>query len=100
MVAVSAPGLPGALRRRLVPRGARPRPGVAAGAGAAGAVLRAAWTGILAVRALAGLLLMAYGAWTAWQPAGALVVGAGLLADRVAEQRAAAAGDERPGGPE
>lgn len=51
------------------------------------AALRGVWAGMLAVRALAGLLLVAYGAWLAWPPAGFIAVGAGLLADRILDER-------------
>lgn len=94
MVAVGTAGRPGALRRRLavhrvarVPLGARV-------AGVAGATLRRALTilrvvavGLLAVRGLAGVALVAYGAWLAWPPAGFIVAGVALLADRLHDFR-------------
>lgn len=42
---------------------------------------------VLVGRALAGLLLISYGAWLAYRPAGFVVAGVLLLADRVAEER-------------
>lgn len=65
----------------------RRRRAVAALAGAAGVLLR--WLGVVVMggRALAGLLLLSYGAWLAYHPAGFIVPGLLLLADRVAEER-------------
>jgi hypothetical protein len=57
----------------------------AARAGALVRVVLAALPGLL------GLVLLAVGAWLAWPPAGLMVAGALLLADRVASAR-------RPGG--
>lgn len=87
MVAVSAPGRPGALRRRLAARRTPAVPLGARVAGAAGVALRAALVGVLAVRALAGVVLVAYGAWLAWPPGGFIVAGAALLADRLDDRR-------------
>ncbi|MEV4001005.1 hypothetical protein [Actinomadura sp. NPDC049753] len=56
-------------------------------AAAAGTALRAVFTAVLAVRALAGVMLVAYGAWLAWPPAGFIVAGAALLADRLDDRR-------------
>lgn len=86
MVAVTAPGAAGALSRRLAGARARVGRGVAAVASRAAAAATAAWRGLLACQALAGLLLVAYGAWSAWPPAGFIVGGLGLLADRAAEE--------------
>lgn len=42
---------------------------------------------VAALRGLVGLLLVAYGAWSAWPPAGFMVGGLGLLLDRLADER-------------
>lgn len=55
-------------------------------AGAAGVLVAAAWR---AFPALLGLLLVSYGAWLAWPPAGFLTAGALVLADQVAGRVAA-----------
>lgn len=47
---------------------------------AAGIVCRAA-------PGVGGLALVSYGAWLAYHPAGFVVAGAGLLADRIADAR-------------
>lgn len=60
-------------------------------AGPAGTLARAAGQ---ALPGLAGLGLVAYGAWLWWPPAGFIAAGALLLADRVWEQ--ARAGREAP----
>jgi hypothetical protein len=52
-------------------------------AGAAGLVLGALWR---ALPGLAGLVLVSYGAWLAWQPAGFLAAGVLLLADQIADR--------------
>jgi hypothetical protein len=56
-------------------------------AGAAGTVVRAALAAVLAVRGIAGAALVAAGAWMAWPPAGFIVAGAALLADRILDDR-------------
>lgn len=56
-------------------------------AGVAGSGLRFALSSAAMLRGLAGLLLLAFGAWLAWPPAGFMVLGAGLLADRIADER-------------
>lgn len=53
-------------------------------AAALGAAVRVA---LAAVPGLAGLVLLAVGAWMAWPPAGPMVAGALLVADRVVSQR-------------
>lgn len=45
---------------------------------------RAARAAVRALPGLLGLLLVAYGCWLAWAPAGFIAAGALLLADRVA----------------
>ncbi|WP_141579666.1 hypothetical protein [Actinomadura sp. WMMA1423] len=60
---------------------------IARAAGAVGTALRAVLAGVLAVRALAGVVLVAYGAYEAWHPAGFIVAGAALLADRLDDRR-------------
>jgi hypothetical protein len=63
---------------------------VGAAAGLAGAAVRL----LLSVApGLAGLLLVAYGAWLAWPPAGFIAAGVLLLVDRAWEQ---VRGDRRP----
>ncbi|MGW0795183.1 hypothetical protein [Streptomyces sp. NPDC002692] len=52
-------------------------------AGAAGLVVGMAWR---AFPGLAGLGLVAYGAWLAWPPAGFLAAGVLVLADQVADR--------------
>lgn len=56
-------------------------------ASGAGTALRVALAGVLAVRGLAALVLLSYGAWLAYEPAGWMVAGALLLADRLADAR-------------
>jgi len=87
VVAVGAAGRPGMLRRRLAARRPGAVPMGARLAGAAGTGLRAVLAGVLAVRALAGVVLVAYGAWLAWPPGGFMVAGLVLLADRLGEER-------------
>lgn len=58
----------------------------AAAAGAAARVVVRALPGV------AGLLLVSFGAWLAFEPAGFITAGVLLLADRVAAARASAAG--------
>lgn len=91
MVAVSM-RRPGALRRRLAARRAARASWALRVAGAAGTALRAVLTAVLAVRALAGVALLSYGAWLAWEPGGFIVLGLALLADRLLDGRP----DERP----
>lgn len=57
-------------------------------AGLAGAVGMA--VGVLgrALPSLTGLVLVAYGAWLAWPPAGFVTAGALILADQIADRRA------------
>ena len=43
--------------------------------------------GLLVFAFIAGLGLLAYGAWLAWHPLGPMVVGAGLLADAAWSRR-------------
>jgi hypothetical protein len=57
---------------------------VRSAAGPAGAALLAA---LMAVRGLAALVLISYGAWLAYRPAGFVVAGVLLLADRVVDER-------------
>lgn len=52
-------------------------------AGVAGTVLGALWR---ALPGLSGLVLVSYGAWLAWPPAGFLAAGLLLLADQVADR--------------
>lgn len=57
--------------------------------------LQAATAAGHAVRAapgLGGLALISYGAWLAYHPAGFIVAGVGLLADRIATARSAGRG--------
>lgn len=86
MVAVTARGASGALRASLAAVWA----GALRGVGRAGRRVVSALLGVaaalLAARAVAGLALVAYGAWLAWPPAGFIVAGAGLLADRASEE--------------
>lgn len=86
MVTATAPGADGAFRARLVAA----RAGTLRGVGRAARNTVAAVLGVaavlLAARAVAGLALVAYGAWLAWPPAGFIVAGAGLLADRASEE--------------
>lgn len=60
-------------------------------AGAAGKVLRVGLAVVLAVRGLAAVCLISYGAWLAWPPAGSIAAGVLLLADRVSDERQAKA---------
>lgn len=52
-------------------------------AAAAGAALRRL---LVALPGLLGLVLVSFGAWMAWPPAGPIVAGVLLLADRVASR--------------
>lgn len=61
-------------------------------AAAAGSGARWLLAVLVALRGLAGLLLVAYGAWLAYEPAGFVVLGLGVLADRVADDRKAREG--------
>lgn len=87
MVALTVPGAHGALRRRLAAtRALFARTATAAGErGKATAATVAA--ALLAVQGLAGLALISFGAWLAWEPAGFIVAGVGLLADRLLDER-------------
>lgn len=58
---------------------------VGAAAGAAGVVARVVLTAVVASRAVTGLLLISYGAWLAYRPAGFVVAGVLLLADRLTD---------------
>jgi len=60
-------------------------------AAAAGAALRRV---LVALPGLLGLVLVSVGAWMAWQPAGPMVAGVLLLADRVASRWPSRAGVE------
>lgn len=51
------------------------------------ATLHALLAAVVALRGLAGLLLISYGAWLAYPPAGFVIAGVLLLADRVMEER-------------
>lgn len=55
-------------------------------AAALGALVRVV---LAALPGVVGLVLLAVGAWLAWPPAGFMVAGAVLLADRVADEVAA-----------
>lgn len=63
--------------------------GRVAGAAAvsAGSVLRALFVAVVAVRGLAGLALISYGAWLAYPPAGFVTAGLLLLVDRMLDER-------------
>lgn len=56
-------------------------------AGGAGLVVRALLAGVLAVRGLAGLLLISYGAWLAHPAAGFITAGVLVLGDRLLDDR-------------
>jgi hypothetical protein len=60
----------------------------------AGKVLRVGLAVVLAVRGLAALGLMSYGAWLVYPPAGPITAGALLLADRLADDRRVKAASE------
>lgn len=94
MVAVTAPGASGAVRRRLAVRRVRLLPRLAVIAGAAGTALRVGLSAVLALRALAGVVLVAFGAWLAWPPAGFIVAGVALLADRLHDARSRGEGPD------
>lgn len=59
----------------------------ATAAGAAGSVVRALLVTVVAVRGAAALLLISYGAWLAYRPAGFIVGGLLLLVDRMLDER-------------
>lgn len=59
----------------------------AAARSAAGPVIAALLAVVMALRGLAGLMLISYGAWLAYRPAGFVVAGLLLLADRVVDER-------------
>lgn len=86
MVAVTARGASGALRASLAAARAGALRGVGRAARNTVAAFLAVASALLAARAVAGLALVAYGAWLAWPPAGFIVAGAGLLADRASEE--------------
>lgn len=54
---------------------------------AAAGVLAALVSTVIAARGLAGLTLISYGAWLAYRPAGFVVAGVLLLADRMIDER-------------
>lgn len=56
-------------------------------AAVAGSGARWVVTAVVALRGLVGLLLVSYGAWLAYAPAGFIVAGLGVLADRVADEQ-------------
>lgn len=56
-------------------------------AAAAGSGVRFALSAVVLLRGLVGLLLVSYGAWLAYEPAGFIVFGLGVLADRLADER-------------
>lgn len=87
MVAAMAPGVSGLLWRRLAGVGSRVCRGVAAGSGRAWAAVVGALGMVVAVRAVIGLGAVAYGAWLAYPPAGFIVAGVLLIADRLADER-------------
>lgn len=60
---------------------------VAATAVITGTLLRALLVTVVAVRGLVALALISYGAWLAWPPAGFMVAGGLLLADRMLDER-------------
>jgi hypothetical protein len=60
----------------------------------AGKVLRVGLAVVLAVRGLAALCLMSYGAWLAYPPAGPIMAGVLLLADRLTDERRVKAAGE------
>lgn len=87
MVAVTAPVAGGALRRRLADARTRLLRVFASAARMAGAAARWLFAVLLAARAVAGLAMIAGGAWL-WEPAAGLIVaGAGLIADRILDER-------------
>lgn len=87
MVAATVPASAGTLKRRLAARRARLGVRVASMAGAAGTALRVTLALVLAVRGVAGVALVSYGAWLAYEPAGFVVAGLLVLADRVLDER-------------
>lgn len=56
-------------------------------AAAAGSGARGLAALLLALRGVAGLLLVSYGAWAVYEPAGFVAAGVLLLADRLADER-------------
>lgn len=88
MVTVTVPASRGTLRRRVTAAWSRCGRMAASARRRVRAAVSAAGAGLLAVRALAGLALVAFGAWLAWEPAGFMVAGVGLLADRLLDERA------------
>lgn len=59
----------------------------AAARSAAGPVVAALQSAVIAMRGLAGLALISYGAWLAYRPAGFVIAGVLLLADRMVDER-------------
>lgn len=59
----------------------------ATAAGVAGSAVRALLVTVVAVRGAAALLLISYGAWLAYRPAGFIVGGLLLLVDRMLDER-------------
>jgi hypothetical protein len=53
---------------------------------AAAPMIAALLSAVMALRGLAGLALISYGAWLAYRPAGFVVAGALLLADRMVDE--------------
>lgn len=72
----------------------RVRAAVPAIAGAAGKVLRVGLAVVLAVRGLVALGLISYGAWLVYPPAGPIMAGVLLLADRLTDERGVKAAGE------
>lgn len=54
-------------------------------AAASGAALRAAYTALMALRGVIALCLVSCGAWMAYEPAGPIVAGVLILADRLSD---------------
>lgn len=54
---------------------------------AGGPVIAALMSAVIALRGLAGLALISYGAWLAYRPAGFVLAGVLLLADRMVDER-------------
>jgi hypothetical protein len=60
---------------------------VVSGRSAAASAVAGLLAAVVAVRGLAGLALISYGAWLAYPPAGFVTAGVLLLADRVLDER-------------
>lgn len=54
---------------------------------AARPMVAALMSAVIALRGLAGLALISYGAWLAYRPAGFVLAGVLLLADRMVDER-------------